>query len=789
MKKSKSVIALIVIFACIVLLGYYSFGTMKSTVSSKDDGGIELGLDLAGGVSITYQAVGDTPSADDMADTIYKLQRRVESYSTESQVYQQGDDRIAVEIPGVTDANEILEELGTPGSLEFQTPDGETFMTGDDVADAQAASSGSDVNDSGYVVNLTLTDEGAEIFAQMTEEYLNQQLSIVFDDEVISAPTVQSVISGGECQITGMESYEDAEQLASLIRVGSLSVELEEIQSEVVSPQLGADAIKTSVEAAVVGVIIILIFMMVVYAVPGVAAAIALALYGILLIAVIDVFDVTLTLPGIAGVILSVGMAVDANVIIFARIREEIAEGRSVNMAIKTGFKKGLSAIIDGNITTLIAAAVLGARGSGSVRGFAATLAIGIILSMFTALVITRLLLFAFYGLGAKNPKLYKSAKKRRTIDFIGKRGAFYCISLAVIVAGFITMGVSSSGEGNALNYSLEFVGGTSTTVAFDEDYTIEEIDEIVVPVVEQVTGDSDIQTQKVTDSTSVVIKTGTLDLDQREELATALEENFGVTEEDIQTTSISSTISSEMRSDALWAVIIAVILMLIYIWFRFRDIRYASSAVFALVHDVLIVLACYAFTRISVGGTFIAVMLTLIGYSINDTIVIFDRFRENLANMRRERDATRVKDAANRAITLTIGRSINTSLTTFIMVFVLYIFGVSSIKDFTLPLIVGVISGTYSSIAIAGSLWYTMKLKLGKNHLIIDKEAEEAYKVRNLTPAVEGAENIDESSDETQSESSDETIKSSGKKKNQSKKKKSSAPNVKKVSKRYDKR
>ncbi len=718
MKKGKSLVSIVIIFAIIVLLGYYAFTILKSS-GVGEDRNFKLGLDLAGGVSITYQAVGDDYTEDDMNDTVYKLQKRVESYSTEAQVYKSGNDnnRIVVEIPGVTDANEILEELGKPGSLEFQDKDGNVILTGTDVVDAQPGTNDQTTAKSKYVVNLTFSDDAAETFYDFTKDNVGQTLAIVYDGETISAPNVTEAISGGKCEISGMESYEAAEQLASSIRIGSLSVELEELQSQVVSAQLGSDAIRTSIMAAVIGVLIVMVIMIVLYAVPGVIAAISLALYSGLVVATIYVFDVTLTLPGLAGVILSIGMAVDANVIIFARIREELAEGRQVQTAIKIGYKKALSAILDGNITTLIAAAVLGLRGSGSVRGFAATLAIGIILSMFTALVISRILMYAFHGLGVRDPKFYRPAKPKKVIPFVNRRIIYFVISLAVIVVGFGSMGVhSAKGEG-ALNYSLEFAGGTSTTFDVGEDMTVEQIEAEVVPVFSEVTHDSDIQTQKVQNSTQIVVKTRTLTLNEREELATALEENYGVESDKIQTETISSTISSEMRADALWAVIIATICMLIYIWFRFKDIRFASSAVIALVHDILIVLTCYALMRISVGGTFIACMLTILGYSINDTIVVFDRIRENLNNLH-VKDKVTVREVANKSISQTLGRSLNTSITTFVVVLVLYILGVASIKDFALPLMVGVISGTYSSIFIAASLWFGMKLRLGKKKL-----------------------------------------------------------------------
>ncbi|MCD7981448.1 MAG: protein translocase subunit SecD [Clostridiales bacterium] len=711
-KRKSSVVVFIIMIAIVALLGYYTFGIVKGTVAKDSDAGIKLGLDLAGGVSITYQVAGDEdPTSEEMSDTIYQLQQRVSAYSTEAEVYQVGDDRITVEIPGVSDANEILSELGSPGSLEFQTPDGEVYMTGEYVADAQATTTtNSTTGVTSYCVELTLTSEGAEIFAEYTEEYLNDYLPIYYDGECITYPEVQSVISNGVAEITGMDSYEDAEILATQIRSGALTLELEELQSEVVGAKLGSQALNTSIIAAMIGILIIIIFMLIAYRIPGLAAALALLIYAGILLSILHLYHITLTLPGIAGIILSIGMAVDANVIIFARIREEIGAGKSVDTAIKTGFKKAFSAILDGNVTTLIAAVVLYLRGTGSIRGFAITLALGIIFSMFTALVITRLLLRALYGMGCKDKKLYGEKKQREPINFLGKRFICIGISVAVIVAGFIGMGAYKAGSGNVLNFSLEFMGGTSTTVTFDTDYTIEEIDEEIVPYIEEVTGDSNVQTQKVSDSTDVIFKTRTLSLDEREELVSTLEENFGVTEDDIsESQNISSTISSEMRQDAIWAVIIATICMLIYIWFRFKDIRFAGSAVIALVHDVLIVLAFYALSRTSVGTTFIACMLTLVGYSINATIVIFDRIRENMALEAGNRSPD-LKRVVNNSITQTLSRSINTSLTTFIMVFMIFLLGVSSIREFTGPLMIGVVCGAYSSVFLTGSIWYMMK-------------------------------------------------------------------------------
>ena len=709
MKKKQGILVLILTAVVIGLLAFTSvvgFGP-TGTGAAKN---IKTGLDLAGGVSITYRVKGDDPSQSDMDDTIYKLQKRVESYSNEAQVYQEGNDRINVEIPGVSDANKILEELGKPGSLEFQDESGEVVLNGSDIADAQGAVY--DDPNTGvkkYVVSLTLTKDGTDKFAKATEENLNKTIAIVYDGETISAPTVQAVISDGKAEISGQNSIEEAKSLASIIRIGSLKLELEELRSSVVGAQLGQQAIKTSLIAGGIGLALVAVFMMIVYALPGVVAALSLAIYTGLELLMLNAFDLTLTLPGIAGIILSIGMAVDANVIIYARIREEIAAGKSVRTSIKTGFQKATSAIVDGNITTLIAAAVLGAMGTGSVKGFAMTLALGIVLSMFTALVVSRLITNAFYAVGLRDEKYYGRQKERKTIDFVGRRKIFFTISLILILVAPVGMGIFSAKDGKALNYSLEFMGGTSTNVTFNEDLSIEDIDKEVKPVVQEVTGDANIQAAKVAGSNAVIIKTRSLSLEEREELNQKLVDAFGVDESTISAESISSTVSSEMRRDAVIAVVIATICMLIYIWFRFKDVRFASSAVLALVHDVLVVLGFYAVARVSVGNTFIACMLTIVGYSINATIVIFDRIRENMKSMGKKQD---LADVVNESITQTLTRSIYTSFTTFITIFVLFILGVASIREFALPIMVGIICGAYSSVCVTGTLWYTLRTK-----------------------------------------------------------------------------
>ncbi len=745
MKRNRAIVTLLcvlLILAGVTCVDFFG-------VNAEGDGSastIKLGLDLAGGVSITYQVVGDeAPSATDMSDTIAKLQKRVENYSKEAIVYQEGADRINIEIPGVSDANAILQELGRPGALYFiaatdsegranynyQTvqnsdgsyenvyvinktieemlEDGSILLTGTDVKDASAGTI-QDTMGTQYAVNLIMTEEGTEKFAQATENAYNKRetLGIYYDGSIISAPSVNVIIRDGNAQISPIESFERAEALASTIRIGGLKLELEELHSKVVGAQLGVDAIETSLQAGAIGLAIVAVFMIAVYLLPGLASVVGLLSYVAMVVLLLRGFDMTLTLSGVAGIILSIGMAVDANVIIFARIREELATGKAVKSAMKIGFDKALSAIIDGNITTLIAAFVLLLLGPGSVKGFAQTLALGIVLSMFTSLVVTRMILNSLYALGLKSEKLYGVGREHKTLNILSKRGVFFGVSAALIAAGFIVMGVNQVSSGDALNYSLEFKGGTATTVTFKEAMTLEQANSQVAPLIEEITG-SAVQIQTVQDSNEVIFKTDTLDVTKREELNRMLTETFGISDDMIISETISSTISNEMKSDTIIAVVVAIVCMLIYIRIRFSDIRFGISSIIALLHDVLVVLAFYAVARVSVSNTFVACMLTIVGYSINATIVIFDRIRENMAIMTRKED---LKDVVNKSITQTMSRSIFTSLTTFIMVAVLYVLGVTSIRDFALPLMVGIVCGTYSSICLAGSLWYVFRMK-----------------------------------------------------------------------------
>ena len=695
-KKSKAILKLIVV---LVLTGAFC---VLGYLNAKN---IKLGLDLNGGVSITYQTVDENPTKEQMSDTVYKLQLKAQGYSDEAQVYQEGKNRINIDIPGTTDANAILEELGEPGTLEFADENGNVLLTGDDVKTATAGMTNEN-NKKEYVIELNFTEAGAKKFAEATKNNVGKRIFIIYNNDVISSPNVKEAINGGQASISPIESYEEANNIASTIRIGALPVKLTELRSNVIGATLGVEAISTSLKAAAIGIALVILFMLFVYRLPGLASSIALVLYVGLEIVLLQAFEVTLTLPGIAGVILSIGMAVDANVIIFTRIKEELGNGKATDKAIKAGFEKALSAILDGNITTLIAAAVLYLRGTGTVRSFATTLAIGIVVSLITALFVTRALLNAFYEFGAENPKLYGVKKETKIINFIRFRKVAYSLSALVIVFGFVMLFMNKKNTGYVFNYDLDFRGGSSTTITFDKDMSMAEIDEKVIPLFREATGgNASAQAAKVAGTNEVIVKTRTMTTEERTKLYNSIQDKFSIKEDKIVTENISGAVSREMKVDAVWALAIAIFCMLIYIWVRFRDIKFASASVLALAHDVLVTVTFYAALRWAVGSNFIACILTIVGYSINATIVVFDRIRENIQNGNVKKKG--LDFAVNEAISNTLTRSINTSLTTFISVFCLYLFGVSSIRDFSMPLMVGIVSGAWSSVCIAGPLWY----------------------------------------------------------------------------------
>ena len=725
MKKTKRN-AVLVIIAFLLVLGVAIYTAIFGVADRGKVEYIKLGLDLKGGLSVTYEIQEDDYSDKDLEDTKYKIEQRVEAYTNEYSVYEDGDKKITAEIPGVTNADEILNALNIEGKLEFLDPDNytkwsqgqeyEAALTGDDIKNATAGIDSDNGNDN--VVQLAFTDEGAQKFADVTAANVGNIVYIIYDNKVVSAPTVQSAITGGSAEINKIGSYEEAEQLATTIRIGALPLTLKQVRSNIVGATLGSDAISTSLKAGAIGIALVFLMMIIVFRIPGLVASFALAFYTILDLLVLNLFNVTLTLPGIAGVILSVGMAVDANVIIFTRIKEELADGKSVKQAVKGGFHNALSAIIDGNVTTLIAALVLGIFGTGTIKGFAITLAIGVVLSVFTALAVSQSLLTALVNLGVTDAKYFGVAREPKKTNFV-KAGKFCMLgSLIVIIACFCMMPVNNKSKGSPLNFSVEFAGGTSLTVGFDKEYSLSEAEKDIVPVIAEAAGigEAGISVQTVSGTNEIVFKMPELSDDgtddsQMSKVRSALTDKLGADVKEANV--ISGSVSSEMSKNAIFSVILAAILMLIYIAIRFHDVKFGASAVIALLHDVAMVFCLYIILRLTVGNTCIACLLTIVGYSINATIIIFDRVRENIGVMKPKKAS--YKDIVNLSINQTFSRTIYTSLTTFVTIFVLYIMGVASIKEFALTLMAGVVIGAYSSVCITGPLWYYMKTKLGK--------------------------------------------------------------------------
>ena len=743
------ILGLVLIIAGIAFWGATSY--IYDDVTGVKD--VSLGLDLAGGVSVTYQTVKEDPTSEEMEDLQTKLDKRATSLSTEARVYREGKRRINVDIPGMDDAKTVFDTLGDAGNIYFiyavgkdgtsnikssTTAEsgyelardmktiieaGDVVIDGSDIASADPATR----NDNGaivYEVVLELNEAGGKKFEEATgycagKTYgsLENIIAIVYDNVVYSAPNVKSKISGGSATITGSRNMEEARSLSTIIRIGALPIEIEALRSNVVGATLGSRALRTSLIAGVIGLALVCLYMIVFYRVPGVAASLSLLIYLGLMLAMLLAFHVTLTLPGIAGIILSIGMAVDANVIIFTRIREELATGKTVRSSVKIGYRKAVSAIIDGNVTTLIAAIVLYFRGSGVIKGFATTLGIGIVISMFTAFVITYFIMKAFYYIGIDKVGAYGVAKERKTLRIIQNWKKYVIISGSIIALCIVMLIVNKSSTGNALNYGLDFVGGTSVQVTFNGNAPSNaDMERFVSDTISENATVSAVEGRNI-----LVVKTKSLNDQTLDTLKKSLMSTYQIGESDIETETISGVISGEMKSNAIVAVLVATVCMLIYILIRFSNMAFAASSVLALIHDILVVLCLYAVIRLTVDTSFIACMLTIVGYSINATIVIFDRLRENLGAMKKHEN---LADVVNRSITETFTRSIHTSVTTLITVVMLIILGVESVRIFAIPMAVGILCGGYSSVCIAGSLWYFFKTRKKSAGKAVTKKA-----------------------------------------------------------------
>lgn len=692
---------------------YVSIFGIGSVNSAKD--ALKYGLDINGGVYVVMEAQTDLEGEELralMEQTRAVIDNRVNQMGVaESTVTIEGDDRIRVEIPGAEDADEAIKAVGKTAQLQFVLADGSPVVDGSHVKDAQIATDGSH-----YKINLEFDSEGASLFEEGTRTALNKtvtptidgmtadQIAIVLDDEIIVHPNVRQVISGGQCEITGGYTKEEASTTAALIRGGALPVDLVEVQTSVQAASIGADALDKSIIAGAIGIGIIFLMMIAFYGILGLVADIALMLYVAMFIWSMSFMNVVLTLPGIAALILSIGMAVDANVIIFARIKEEICAGKSIRVAVQAGFKNALTTVLDAQITTLIAAVVLYEVGTTSVKGFALTLIIGIVISIFTAVIITQL----FISLLAESKKFSKnkffgvnedgSPKQilNKTFAFMKNRKIFYAISAGIIIIGFAVT------FAKGMNYGIDFTGGTMIQVDLHKQVAISEVEDAIK--------EYDLEPSIIysgENNQQVVIKTiEALDTDERAEAIKTLEDKFGITDEDVLASEqFGPSVGDELKVNAVKAVVIASVGMLIYIIFRFKSWKYGFSAIAGVVHDVLLVIAFYGIFGFTVNNPFIAAILTLVGYSINDTIVIFDRIRENNRLYRKAGLEANIDSSINS----TLNRTIMTSLTTLVVMIPLCIMVSSSIREFIIPLMVGIIVGCYSSIFVCSPLYYDL--------------------------------------------------------------------------------
>lgn len=698
--KSKrnffSVIILLILVAVVSIFGIKSGDTyIIAPVHTK----VNQGLDLKGGVYVVYEA--DTDKVGDeltgiINQTIEVFRKRIDGMGlTEPLIVREGEKRIRVELPGVENVNDAIQAVGKTAQLRFIDKDGNEVLNGSHVKTSQV-----NTNNKGlYVVTLQFDDEGAELFAEATKKAApaKDPIFILLDEEVISAPNVQSEIVNGNAEISGNFDAKSASELASLIRAGALPVNFVEVESSTKSAQLGDEALQKSIQGAAIGISLVMLFMLLFYKLPGLIADIALVAYILIFMIIYTTLGATITLPGIAALILSVGMAVDANVIIFERIKEELSDGKSVKSSLKNGFKKALSTIMDSQITTIIAGVVLYSFGTGPIKGFAVTLILGILVSLFTAIIVTKFLFQNLIGfVNTENTKLFGATNNKKDyatgFKFVEQFKIFGGLSLAIIVIGL------GLGFTQGFNMGIDFTGGTVIEInmhKFEEHSKLLEISHSF---------DSTSSIDYLGKEKEIIQIKTTKNLDdaQRKEVFAKYKEKYNLKDDDlIQSGYIGAAIGKEIQHKAVLSVILASICMLIYISFRFK-LTFGISAIIALLHDVLVVLAIYSIFKVPVNSPFVAAILTVVGYSINDTIVVFDRIRENKKIVRKSTDA----DIANISVRQTVTRSINTSVTTLLSILSLYILGVESIKEFTFPLLAGILSGTYSSIFIASPLW-----------------------------------------------------------------------------------
>ena len=695
---------------------------------------IKLGLDLQGGVFLTLHVdmsklpanIKEDVRSDIVDRTIEIIRKRVDQFGVkEPSITRQGANSIIVQLPGVTDRERARALIGKTAQLEFSIVNDDSDMlraaldgdvpagyilTNDEddkaiLLEATAVMAGDSLSNAIVgrdqygrpSVKLEFTGKGATKFSNITGANVNKRLAIVLDNEVYSAPMIRERISGGNAEITGSFSSNEAKDLSNVLRTGALPAPITFGEERTVGPLLGQDSIKSGVKATIFGGLAVIIFMAAYYFVGGILANIALLLNILIILAVVVIMKRPLTLPGIAGIGLTMGMAVDANILINERIREELKLGKSTRTAINNGYGRAFPAILDSNITTIIAAFLLVWLGSGPIRGFGLTLIIGLLASMFTAIVVTRLLIdlitLKWKDLPLKMLQLIPQTK----IDFIKVRWICYTISIVVIASGLFLFS-----QRGADNYGIDFAGGSLQEFQFERPV---EIDSLRTAMADIGLADALIQ-QDEKNPKIVLIRTTE---DKADEIINAFSSTFADNKPEILSVeSVGPVVGKLLKKNALKAFSFALLCICIYIWIRFRDFAYGIAGVASVFHDVLVAIAFCALTNRPIDLLIVTALMAVAGYSINDTVVTYDRIRENLRLMRK----TTFRDVINMSINQTLGRTIWTSVTTLCIVFAIYLMGGRILHNFAFVLIIGFFSGVYSSVFIASPLIYAWEKK-----------------------------------------------------------------------------
>lgn len=748
---------IVAFFLIIILIGSLMGVTTKDILNN-----IKLGLDLQGGFEVLYEVKpakeGQKIDKETMVSTADALDKRVNVLGvSEPNIQIEGENRIRVQLAGIEDQNKAREILSTEANLTFRDANDVMMMDGTDLVEGGAKQT----FDENGKPSVSLKLKSADKFRQVTEKIVgmapNNQLVIWLDFEegkdsfasdvakedsnIISAPNVSQIFNQDTVSIVGNFTIEEATTLSSLLNAGALPVKLDEVYSTSVGAKFGAQAMEKTVIAGIISLILIFIFMIAYYRFPGFIASIALTINLFINLLIFDWINGVLTLPGIAALILGIGMAVDANIITYERIKDEIKIGRTLKSAFQAGNQNSLSTIVDANLTTILAAIVLFVYGTSSVKGFATMLIISILTVFITAIFGSRWFLGLWVNsgffknkpswFGVKESEIFDIALNKDThdlptrfdrLDFVGTRKRFFIISTVLITAGLIILAIFR------LNLGIDFASGTRIEILSDKALS--------TSVVKEALEDLNLKTDDIVisgndDEIGVARFKGVLNKSEIAELKTELTERFGA-EPNVST--VSPTIGKELAKNAIIALIIASIGIIIYVAFRF-ELYMGIASVIALLHDSFFIIAFFSITRLEVDLTFIAAILTIIGYSINDTIVTFDRMRENMLKKRKLRTPEDIADVVNTSIRQTLTRSINTVLTVVIAVIMLLIFGSESIRNFSIALLVGLISGTYSSLFIAAQLWYVWKCKELKKKGVIKTYKEK--KVSSDEPQV----------------------------------------------------